>query len=97
MELETFIKHENGNDAKLLAVGFLSFFQKNGLIKNGNYYKHEDLLNLTIANSTVLNQIQFTIGFQNDRGSFFGMSKNIRTVEELQEVLMVLCGFETCG
>lgn len=96
MKNKTLINYENGNDAnRLLAVGFLSFFKENGFVKNGEYYKHEDLLNLTIFNSTVLNQIQFTIGFQNDRGSFFGMSKNIRTVEELQEVLLVLCDFET--
>jgi hypothetical protein len=96
MELKTFINHENGNDAnRLLAVGFLSFFEKNGFVKAGNFYKHEDLINVTIVNSTVLNQIQFTVGFQNGNGSFFGMSKNIRTVEDLQEVLMVLCGFET--
>jgi hypothetical protein len=33
MELENFINHENGNDAnRLLAVGFLSFFNKNGFV-----------------------------------------------------------------
>lgn len=83
------------NVNNVLAVDFLSFFQKNRFLKNGNYYKHEDLINLTIANSTILNQIQFTIGFQNDGGSFFGISKNIKTVQELQEILMVLCGFKT--
>jgi hypothetical protein len=96
MENKSSTNHENGNDAnRLLAVGFLSFFEKNGFVKAGNFYKHEDLINVTIVNSTVLNQIQFTVGFQNGNGSFFGMSKNIRTVEDLQEVLMVLCGFET--
>ena len=96
MELETFINKENGNHANfLLAVDFLWFFDKNRFVKQGSFYKNEDLVNLTIANSTVLNQIQFTIGFQNSGGSFFGMSKNIRTVEELQEVLIVLCGLKT--
>jgi hypothetical protein len=96
MELETFINQEKGNDAnRLLALGFLSFFKKNGFAKSGVFYKHEDLINVTIANSTVLNEIQFTIGFKNSNGSFFGMSRNIRTVEDLQEVLVVLCGFET--
>ena len=96
MENKTSTNHENGNDAnRLLAVGFLSFFNKNGFVKSGIFYKHEDLINVTIANSTVLNQIQFTVGFQNGNGSFFGMSKNIRTVDELQEVLVVLSGFET--
>lgn len=76
-------------------VDFLSFFDKNGFIKNGDYYEHDELINLTIVNSTVLNQIQYTLGFKNKNSSFFGMSKNIRTAEELQEVLFIFCGFKT--
>jgi len=75
-------------------MDFSLFFENNSFVKKGNYYKHEDLINLTIADTTVLNQIQFTIGFQDNGGSFFGISKNIRTVKELQELLFVLCGFD---
>ncbi len=62
------------------------------------YFTHEDICWVVITNSTILGQIQFTLGVLSNeftgRTSFRGFSKNLRTVDDLRLLYSALFGIE---